>query len=378
MKQQLKYLSLCFLAVGLWSCDDDEALIDTREVGANAVLVDRNISVLDQNEDVTIELFTNNVEFESITIEDGDGNVLTTASIGDGTATFSTSELGDFKFGDDNDEVTGTYDLRIVSMLSSGEVLNDPASINVDHAIELSEVDEITYLDPTSDEDETVLGYSVSTFNAPIDDFMLEWKKNEAGTYVEADDITLSPEEGEIDLAKLDYEAYDLAPGDTLYYRFTATSGSFQDQVVTSVVVVPQMFNSSESATISNDATASQFSFTTGENYAEGSSEGEITFTEVEGFEVVNDALISFVEVTEEDFFSTVDLMDAREAFEDGTPVTSVPNVEAGDVFVYKTTRTVEGEEVVVYGIIKVGDVTVVNGTAVSFEIEYKEGTIVE
>jgi|26BtaG_2_1085354.scaffolds.fasta_scaffold14572_2 hypothetical protein len=378
MKQQLKYLSLCFLAVGLWSCDDDEALIDTREVGANAVLVDRNISVLDQNEDVTIELFTNNVEFESITIEDGDGNVLTTANIGDGTASFSTSELGDFKFGDDNDEVTGTFDLRIVSMLSSGEVLNDPTSINVDHAIELSEVDEITYLDPTSDEDETILGYSVSTLSAPIDDFMLEWKKNKAGTYVEDTDVTLDPEGGEIDLADLDYDAYDLHPGDTLYYRFTATSGSLQDQVVTSVVVMPQTFGSSESATISNDATATQFSFTTGEHYAENSEEGEIKFTDPTGFEVVNDALISFVEVTEDDFFSNADLMDAREMFEDGTPITSASNIESGDVFVYETTREVDDEQIVVYGIFKVGNVTVVNGTAVSFEIEYKEGTIVE
>lgn len=378
MKQKIKYISLCFLAAGFLSCEDDEAVIETREVGANAVLVDNTISVLDQNENVTIELFTNNVNFESISIQDADGTELTTATIGDGTATFSTSELGDFAFGDDNDEETGSFDFRIVSTLSNGEVLNDPASIDVEHAIDLDEVDEITYLDPTSDEDETVLGYNIFTHSASIDDLMLEWKKNAAGTYAEETDITLNPEGGEIDLADLDYEAYGLQPGDTLYYRFTATSGTLQDQVETSVVVVPQNFGSSESATISNDPTASQFSFTSGENYAEASEEGEIEFTDPAGFEVVNDAVISFVKVTEDDFFSNADLMDAREAFENGTPTTSVSNVESGDVFVYKTTRQVEEEDVIVFGIFKVGDITVVNGTAVSFNIDYTEGTIVE
>lgn len=380
--KKLKYISLCLLAMSVWSCDDDETEIETRDVGGNAVLVDRAISVLDQDQDVSIQLFTNEeVQFESVEIQSADGAQIATATITGETATFNTSSLGDFVFGEENDQETGAFNFVIVSILSNGSVIETPARINVVHAIELDELAEVRFMDPTSNEDvPTELGYSIFTHGATVDDLSLEWKIGSAGTYVDDEVVTLDPAGGVIDFADLHYTAYGVEPGDTLYYRFTAASGSLMDQVETSVVFVPQGFGATNTATLSDDAAVNQLDLSTGELSAADSGTGDIVFLSPTGFEVISttDSDLQFVEVDEEGFFDSADLMDAREAFEAGTPVTSVTNVEAGDVFVYKVTRMIDETEVVYYGILQVGDITVVNGTAVSFDLEFAEGAIVE
>lgn len=382
MKKYLKYISFCFLAgVGLSSCDSDDNGYreDPINLGGFTYLVDRSISNLDDNADLELRVFSNEgVEVESIEILQ-EGSSIATANISGETATFNSAALGTL------DPDADAFSIRVRSQLSNGRTAEDPASISVGHAIQIDGVEQIRYLDPTSS-DETILGYSIDVHSAAIDDFMLEWKRGEEGTFAEETNITLDPAGGEIDLAELDYDAYGLQPGDTLFYRFTATSGSLTDQVVTSTVVVPQDFESSQEGNISNNPGMSQFSFATGENFAEDSDEGEIIFTDPSGFGAVNASDVEFVEITSDPqtFYEEADLMDARDAFNSSlTTQTAVTDVESGEVYVYRITRQIEDEEgtfetVTFYGILQIGDVTTINESDVNFNIEFAEGVIVE
>ena len=87
---------------------------------------------------------------------------------------------------------------------------------------------------------------------------------------------------------------------------------------------------------------------------------------------------IEFVMVDEE-FFANADVLSTAAVFALGTPVTSVTNLENGDVLIYKVTREVEDadgntESFTNYGVIRIGNVTVVNGDAVNFDIDYSGG----
>lgn len=384
MKKYIKHLSFCLLAgVGLSSCDTDDNGYkeDPVDVGGYAYLQDRSITVLDQNETVSINLMSDdNVTFESVAIEDGDGNQIATATVSGETATFNTSSLGDFMFGDDNDEVTGSFPLTIVSTLSNGMVVRDNASISVGHAVHVSGPSEVQYMDGT-ESDDVVLEYSVEPFGATVDDFTLEYKIGSEGTY-QVDQVNpVEGTEGTIDFADLDYEAYGLQPGDTIFYRWTATSGELTDQAMTSVAIVPQAFTDGASGTVYQDETMSELSLWTGDNYAAETGSGDIAFTgsaAAPGFTAVEGSDIMFAETSEE----INSVLDARDAFENSL-VTSdtVPLVESGDVVVYKVTREIENEDeemetVTHYGYIEVGSVTIVDGETVSFEVDASEGQV--
>lgn len=360
MKHQLKYLSLCFLAATLLSCEDDEAVIETREVGANAVLADNHISVLDRNEDVTIELFSNNVNFETVSIEDGDGNQITTATVSDGVATFNTSAIGDEAFED------GSFDFRIVSTLSNGEILDDPASISIDHAISLDD-------NPTTASADTYaaveLGYAVSTFAATVDEVNLSVKEGSETTY-QPTALELSTEEGTVELGDIDLAGLGitLEVGDTLYYQFTAMSGELSDSAESYVAIVPKDFQTSHSATLSSDLTMNQLNLMTGELSADGDESGEIAFVEPAGFTVIGDSDLTFV-LAPDSYLENADVLSAKEFFEAGVSagegLTTVTDLSKGDTYIYSTTRAEldedgepTGETVTVYGVITVESVT--------------------
>ena len=75
--------------------------------------------------------------------------------------------------------------------------------------------------------------------------------------------------------------------------------------------------------------------------------------------------------MTPAEFLEETDLMEAENIYMDGTPMTSVEDLESGDMFVYRVVRPNEdGEEVVFYGIIRIGDTTIVNATDESFDFE--------
>ena len=386
-----KYLNLswCLLLVlGFSSCEveDDEIRDEPVDIGGYAVLADDHISVFDTNEDLSVEFFTaEGVTVESVEILQG-GEVIGTATVSGETATFSSSIFGAFEFEDEDGVIhdTGSFPIRIRTTYSNGEVSEDPFSVSVDHAITLGDNPTETTMDSLSTR---VLEYEVSTHAATVDDVTLMLKKNEDGTYADSGLGSLSTDGGSVEISETNYETLGLTVGDTLYYKFTASSGSLTDSAESYLAVIPKDFQTSHSAELSSDLTMNQLNLWTGEVTADGDADGEIAFLDPAGFTVINDADISFVPVPD-DYFEGADVLSAKELYQAGvtagTDVTSATNLTQGDTFVYSTTRPVldedgepTGETVTVYGVITVDSVTTttVDGeTVTTLDLSFAEG----
>jgi hypothetical protein len=368
MKKYFKYICLCSLAIGLYSCDEDDDL-SFEAAGANTVLVDNEISVFDQNEDLTIRLLPYDSEFQSVEIAKSGGNVITEATIlDDSTATFNTSTLGELTAGEN-------FDISIVSTLSNGQVLSQPFSIAVTDAITLANnPGMVRYLDTTA----TALSFNTSTFSAPVDNVSLFRRTNLDTTFMDIGE-TFEVEGDEIDLGDIDYEELGVSVGDTIFYRFEAQSGELKQSVDTQVVIETQEFGSPNATTVSNNPSMSGYNLSDADYSAAGET-GEIMFQDPMGFTTMDG--IDFVQpvipedMTGMEYTSGLDLFEAEMEYEAGIKITSVDEVEMGDVFIYKTSRN--GMQV--YGIILIGDVstTSINGEETkSFDLEFMEGSII-
>jgi hypothetical protein len=379
MNKYIKLMSLgLVLATGLTSCetDDDDIRDAPREIGGYATLADRSITRFDRNEDLSITFFTaDGVSAESVEILRG-GEVLGTANVSGETATFNSSILGDYNFPDDDGVAheTGSFKIRIKTTYSNGKVSEDPFTISVGKVVHLGENPSETTMDSLSTRE---LEYEFSTFSADIDQVNLLLKKNDAGTYVDSG-VDLSTEDGTVTLSETNYETLNLSVNDTLYYTFRAASGSLVDEEEAFIAIVPKAFQNSQSVTLSNNTTKNELNLATGTILAEGSADGEIRFMEPNGFEVINDADLDFVQV-DSDFMDDADVLSAKAAYEMGNPMTSATDLESGDTFVYRVSREMEDEDgnmetMTFYGVFTIKNVVVVNGTAVSFDIDYAEG----
>jgi hypothetical protein len=188
----------------------------------------------------------------------------------------------------------------------------------------------------------------------------------------------------EINLADMDYAAFNAGANDTIYYKFVANSGALSQEIVAKIAILPQSFGAATEATLPSAAGMNEYNLGSGEYAIEGET-GEMSFTAPSGFELTSADFVKVivpVGMTAEEYFNGTDLMMAEAAYEAGTKLTSVDNVSKNDVYIYKITRTITDEDdvdadVVYYGIIHIGNTVVVNGTANSFEFKYAEGTII-
>lgn len=370
MKKNLKYASLCLMvAIGLISCEADDSFKDEPvDVGGYINLLDRSITSFDKNEDLNLSIITaSGVEVESIDIV-MDGSTIASATIAGENATFNASSLGDL---DD-----APFSVDVISTFSNGKTAKNTFSISVKDAITIDEAPSSIRLQDTT---KAVLVYSTFTRAATIDDVTLMWKKGEEGTYVVNDlDLAVDADEEEIDIAKLDYSAFNLKVNDTVFFKLVAESGTLSESAEEAVVITAQNFEASSNAVLSDDSTMSLYHLGDAE-YVD--ADGEIQFVDGFGFETLNG--IEFVQVTlpidttASEYFNGTDLMEAEATFMDGSKMTTTTNVMMGDVFIYKVSRTEDGDTTVSYGIIKIGDTTTTNDSTNSFEFDYAEGTIV-
>jgi len=378
MKKHFKSISLCILvAVGFSSCTTDDNSLDPTNLGGYVQLTDRTISVFDTNANLNLNLLAaSGVTVDAVEILQ-EGAVIANAVVSGETASFNSSALGDFVFIDDDDVAhpTGSFPLFISSSLSNGNNAGDPATISVVDAISFDdEPGSVKFMDSTT----TILSYTTFTHSATIDDVTLSWKKNKAGTYADSN-MALDVEGDEINLGDIDYDAFDAEANDTLYYKFVATSGALSQEIVAKIAILPQSFGAATNATLSPDAGMNEYNLGSGE-YAIAGETGEMSFIDPSGFELAVDFVEATVPtgMTAEEYFNDTDLMVAEAAYNAGTKSTSNDNVSDGDVYIYKITRQNEDEEdLVYYGIIKIDNTIVVNGTANSFEFKYAEGTII-
>ena len=347
--------------MGFTSCDTEDDFLKTKSIGGHASLSDRSISVFDTNEDLTIKYFTaSGVTAESVEIVQ-DGEVIGSGTVSGDTAAFNTSVLGELE--------VDSYPIMIRTTYSNGDVSENPSSVSVDQAISLGDNPTATNMD---DLDDVELAYEVSTFGATVDDVMLEVKEGSEGTY-QSTSLNLSTEGEDVALSSIDFDALgiDLQLNDTLYYKFTATSGSLTDSASSSLAITPKAFTTSGSGTLSSDTEMSDLGL-------------DLEYIDSIGFQTESGSDLDFVKVPDDYFESiTEDVISAREAYMAGEPVTSYTNVDRGDVFVYKATRTTEDadgntEEVIVYGVFKIGSistVTVDGDATVSYTVSYAEGS---
>lgn len=385
-----KYLNLswCLLLVlGFASCDTDDDVRDQpREIGGYATLSDSHISVFDTNEDLSINLYTaEGVTAQSVEIMQ-DGAVIGTGTVSGETASFSSSIFGAFEFEDDDGVIhsTGSFPIRIRTTYSNGEVSEDGFSVSVDHAVELGDNPTETNLDSLSSRK---LEYEVTTHAANVDMVTLMLKKNDAGIYMDSGIADLSVAQDSVFISETNYETLGLTTGDTLYYKFTATSGSLMDSASSYVAINNKEFAVSNEGMLSSDLSMNQYNLYTGEVSADGNMGGEIAYMAPTGFTVINGAALDFVQVADDHFDTTGEgVVFAREAYNNAAAVklTTVANVSNGDVFVYSTMRDVldedgepTGAQETVYGIFKIGAVsttTVDGATVTSFDVENMEG----
>jgi len=382
MKNNFKYLILAFLAIGIYSCDDEEYSLEGADIGGNSVLTDKKISLFDTNEDLNIDLFTADGLTVNSIVVNKDGSKIADATVNGASASFSTSSLGTFMFGDDLDETTGSFSVDFLSTLSNGQTYTNDNTIKVVHAIEMDEEQAtVKYMDTTSQ----VVSFSTFTKYATIDNVVVAWKKGKLGTYAEDSNYTFDDDNMEIELNDLDYiNDYSLVAGDTLYYKFTATSGALTDFAETSIAIKAQLMDGATAGLVST--TSTEYSFTNKE-----AKNGEIEFVSPLGFTVVAPAAmeLEFVEitlpagVTAGDYFSTGDIVDAITQFNNGPTMVSTSNLVKDMMYAYKIIRVEKNEDdedvnQTYYGLLKIGDIVLTNPTSKEeVNFDFKEGHLI-
>jgi len=382
MKNKLKYIIVAFLAIGMYSCDDEEYSLEGADIGGNSILKDSKISVFDTNEDLKIELITaNGITVSSLDINK-EGSKIADASINGTSATFSSSSLGTFLFGDDLDETTGSFSIDFLSTLSNGQTYTNDYSVKVAHAIEMDEEQaSVKYMDTTSQ----IVSFSTFTKYATIDNLKVEWKKGKLGTYAEDSNYSFDDDNMEIELNDMDYiNDYNLIAGDTLYYKFTATSGALTDFTETSIAIKAQLMSGTTTGLVSS--TSTEYNFTNKE-----AKDGEIEFVSPLGFTVIAPAAmeLEFVEITlpagvsAGDYFSTGDIADAKTQFNNGPTMISTSNLTKDMLYAYKIIRIekdADDENVnqTYYGLLKISDIVLTNPNShEEVNFDFKEGHLI-
>lgn len=373
----MKNIKIIFLIliVGVlsFSCKgDDDADLSGVNVNGNITL-STSISEFDTNKDMTFNLFSDSgITFDEIKVFEGSTEIATaTIDNASNSAVFNSSSLGDFIFPDDEDEdgddKTGTYPINTISKISNGNSFHNAFTIRVEKELTMDdEVASVIFADTLK----TSISFKTRTSMDNLDFVKVFWKKNFNGTYAEDTDFTFDE-----DNKKVEFEdvvdmttKYALAVNDTVYFKFSTQKGALTDDVVTTIGIDAQSLENSGSGTI-NDSSENIFNF---------SDDNSISYTSPYGFSVVAPSTMKFVTTTI-DFDS--DIFDVKTAFDSGTQVTSVTNLSQGDIIVYKTDRMVEIDDVnvskVFYGILKVDEISLVNGTDESITFVYKEGMII-
>lgn len=390
MKKYIKQIAAFAFIATLASCSADDNM-EFASAGGNAAPTTTSISRLDNNYDLPlntytkegvtvskVEIYKNNAKATSEPIVLGDK--VADATLSEGKATFNTSTLGSF----DNFPVTsngvttltgktGTFQLAILSTYSDGTTTKATFSLAVgkgitwqvhDDAGDLvnstsSGISSILYNDPTP-----AVAYlaPIKKTTTVVKSIVGQWSKN-GGAFSDLPD-TFPITKQSVNLNKYPYTTYGgIVPGDKITFKFIITSSTNQvDNISTTVTFDNQEFGASSEGSISNSTTT--FSFATGDN-----SGSEITFVSPFGFEASEDVAIDFVKSTLD--FETADLFAADAAYTAGTKVTSLTNLIAGDVVIYKITRN----KVATYGLIEVSD-KVQGTTSQELKFSYKEGVL--
>lgn len=314
-------------------CNKDENLFTE---GAGVAVYSDGATELDNN--VTFNITANNDKCTQLTVS---GATTGTISIADGKGTFSatTTALG-LLAADSTATLTFTANTEGNPTNSYSVTMTNPISITSPDAV-------------IQDDEVQKVYYTVSTVSAKVSNVKIETKVNH-GTYSDVTG-TFSTSKDSLSIKGSDYNV-----NDTVYFKVTATAGSLTSTNESSFVVGTYAFTNTERGSVDFDGKG--YDLIDAVNVPEGTDTTDFKILSgvgTMGFESTNGT--QFV-VSDSATFAGNDIVATKAAFDAGTPFSFFVNISKDDVYIFKTTRTVNTKTVTYYGIIKISDFILTSG----------------
>lgn len=321
-------------------CDKNEHILDTKTQESPGISLSPGaITELDDNVDIGISIAGSGIS-EVTVIRSSNGDQVATAGIsdGEGTATVAKGDIGLNSAGDGATLlVRGNNDLQ--STRKTSVSMSHPVEAWLGFGNEAGTV--------FNNDTEHKFYYEIETVSATVQSVSIQQKIGANGTYADVS--------GTFDTAvdSVVFMGSNYSNNDTVYMKITATDGqeTTTPKTVSFVVNKYAFMNMGE---VKLDTTTNlAFDLVANEKVMAGpdADTADIEMVNVQltsiGFESNHNAM--FVPTTKE-VYDNNDIHEVMAEYDSGAPVASVPDVEAGDYFIYKTTR--DGSEY--YGLIRI------------------------
>ncbi|OQX72830.1 MAG: hypothetical protein B6D61_13210 [Bacteroidetes bacterium 4484_249] len=375
MKDTRFYLILVTLIFFMVSCQKDQE-IETTELGTEFFISNDGYTSLDTEVTFSIENQQKNlskIAMEVLGITDADDNSVDppvtnfeiTLANGEGTINITSAQLGMTEAGWSADySFKSSYNGKSIERFGSLSVKN-PMSLTSPYIWTANDDGDIveTAVTVYQNDDVQYIKYDVSPKRATVEAITIETKVN-SGDYTEVAG-SFDPAFDSLAVVGSNYNA-----NDTVYYRFTATSGSgtHEQSGVLDFIVNTVEFANTGGATL--DTTSTQgFDLVGNQIVPAGTDTTDLKIVTVlltsVGFVSNNGTL--FV-ASDEAMYNANDVVLTKAAFDAGTQESGFASVEPGDFFIYKTMRGTEEH----YGIIKITAAYLTqNGAGDYLEFEY-------
>ncbi len=370
MKDTRFYLILVTLLFFMASCQKEQE-IETTELGTEFFVSNDSYTSLDS--EVTFSIENQQKNLSQITmyvlgITDADDNSVDppvsefniAISGGEGSVNISSADLGMTEAGWSADySFKSSYSGKSIERFGSLSVGN-PMSLTSPYIWTENDEDppEIveTAVTVYQNNDVQYIKYDVSPERANVETMTVETKVND-GDYTEVAG-TFDPAFDSLAVVGSGYNV-----NDTVYYRFTAASGTHEQSGELDFIVNTVEFANTGGATL--DTTSTQgFDFVNNEIVEAATADFQMVNVLLTSVGFISNNGTQFV-VSDETMFDSNDVVQAKAAFDAGTPEAGFPSVEPGDYFIYKTTDEY-------YGIIKITAAYLTqNGAGDYLEFEY-------
>lgn len=331
-------------------------------------------TILDNN--VTVEFSAANPDVTQMTVVHAgtvnpDGNIITepkgeiaTVEIteGSGTVEFARTDLGIME--SSADSVLGHTAMLEVTSNIEGSPTNHVSISPGDPLSSLSTPSAVYHND-----DVKKIKFKYHRNGDAVDNIIVERKIGANGTYSALGlSLKTNANDDGVIIDSVEFTGNDYAVGDTVYHKLTATQGSYDISHVTSFVVNKLSYDQTGSFKLD---TTTGHAFNLVENMAvmdtmnTALDSADITLyynanTTNIGFQSPNTSNHAMFVESSMDMWNANNREDTEMAYGEGSPTQQVTNVEAGDVFIYKTYRNYGTDnETEHYGMLKVDEAVI-------------------
>lgn len=371
-KNNIKYLAyILLIQLMVVSCNDNESTIDFNYTG-NISLDRSSISLFDDNYDLNITFDPTKVKpdvtLENVEILKGfpGGTTAGNANVSGNTATFSTAILKPFI----SNKSTGDMKIEAVATLSDGSKISRGFTISVTNAgtisIEDIKGETLSSIAFQSPDTVNVVMANISLSHSSATE-MLEWKKNNAGTYAQEAFTFNNTQNDTLKLfgANSIFNKYSAVAGDTIYFRYILDNTISKDTLTSKIAIVSQFMGEAKSVVFADNG-VTNINLSSGEtNLTSGFEISYVNPTTLNG-----SSGIMFVKSTDNQLFDSGDLFKAKAQYDAGTPSANLTGIAYDDLYIYKIDR--DGKTY--YGLVKIGDLVNPGTNAERLNVQYKEG----